>query len=51
MVLRHEVSVLRRQVSQPKPDRAGRAVLAAVARTLPAALRAQRLVTPRTLLA
>jgi putative transposase len=49
MILRHEITVLRRQVAQPKPDWADRAILAALARHLPAALRARRLVTPGTL--
>jgi hypothetical protein len=47
LVLCHEVMV----VARAKPDWADRAVLAALARLLPAGLRGSRLVTPGTLLA
>jgi hypothetical protein len=44
-VLRRELTVLRRQNPEPKPDWADRAVLAALARLLPGTLRMSRLVT------
>lgn len=51
LVLRHENAVLRRMNPKPRLDWAERAMLAALIRLMPRALRAHRLVTPATVLA
>jgi hypothetical protein len=50
LVLRHEIPALRRTRTRPRPDWAGRAVLARLIQLLPRSLRMHRLVTPGTVL-